>query len=221
MTHETGYDGNDDHELTNLRRRAIAAVGRVVNGRHFEDWLTIGEYIETGRRWAMKKAETNNPKGPLYNQMWNVWLARNPQFTKIDKTVRNNLMRVMENLPAIRHFLDGEEEPRKGQLNHPTTVLRAWKAKEAGLKNEASKRKAEQAHEEALMADDGTPLGVPDVPARKPLDRQRLKAKKVAVSLYAALLKEHGRDGVRLIVDALAKMSDNDPREVEEREAAE
>jgi len=160
-----------DEDLDRLRRKALAALNAVVKGRNFEQWLTIGEYIETGRRWAMEISRSNQPKGIRYNQALQVWFARNPHFERdIGKDERNDLMRVMENLPAIRHFLDGESPSRRHQLNHPTSVLRAWKRKEASIENEAHKHRLEQEREAALKADDGTALGVPIIPSKERAD---------------------------------------------------
>jgi hypothetical protein len=158
------------HELDLLRRRALEALRRIVKGRTWEDWKTIAEYVATGREWAMRTSNSNQPNGIRYNQALGVWFKRNPHFqTDIDNSERNDLMRCWENLPAVEHFLDGEAPSRRRQLNHPTSIWRAYKRKLAELDKDDARRKAEAAYEEAIKGDNGSvALNVP-IPAPKPL----------------------------------------------------
>jgi hypothetical protein len=135
--------------LDHLRRRALAALGRVTNGRSWEDWKVIGAYIEAGLNEAVRTSQSNVPVGIRFNQALAYWFTCNPRFRDgIEKNERNDLMRCLENMPAIDAFLDSLDPHKRRQINHPSSVLRAWKRNLAKVEAE----KAEQMAEEAALA---------------------------------------------------------------------
>ncbi len=216
-------------EEQRIYRRGLSSLSAV--NKTWRHWLNIGEVLVIGRRWALRESNSNAPNGRRYTDAFSWWLSRHKQFDKkLDPKERADLLTIMESpeILAWRGTIADDDKNYDGKLspmdrrrwNNPRSVLAAYKAMQNAHKRELDKQNAQKAIELALKADNGEPMGAPIVPPRKPLDRQRLKAKKVAVSLYASLLKEHGRDGVRLIIGALAKISDNDPREGEAEAAA-
>jgi hypothetical protein len=44
--------------------------------RMWDDWMTIGEVLLEGRRWAMRMAGTNKPEGKGYVMAYAEWLKR-------------------------------------------------------------------------------------------------------------------------------------------------
>src|SRR5262245_3541912 len=154
----------------------------------------------------MQISRSNEPKGIRYNQAINVWFKRNHQFEKIEKDERNDLMRCMENLPAVEAFLAGQEGKKGRQLIHPTSVWRAYKRNEAKLASEAARERAEQLAADRLKADDGTPLNAPifpDVPPLAPLESEsELEIMRYALTLRKIL----GDDRLRRLGRAISRI---------------
>jgi|SRR5262245_1644906 len=195
-----------DQELDALRRKALTALSHIVNKRTWIEWLTIGEYLQTGRQWAMQISRSNEPKGIRYNQAINVWFKRNHQFEKLEKDERNDLMRCMENLPAIETFLAGQEGKKGRQLIHPTSVWRAYKRNEAKLASEAARERAEQLAADSLKADDGTPLNAPVFPDVPPLPLLE-KINELEIMRHAlALRKGLGDEWLRALHRAIGRI---------------
>ena len=102
------------------------------------------------------------PSGRIPKQAFEVWLNRNSKFRDgITKQERNDLMRCVENLPAVEAFHAGLPPHRQRQMNHPTSTLRAWKNAQATHEREAALEQAEARSRDSATADDGTPLNAP------------------------------------------------------------
>lgn len=184
--------------------KALTALSHITKGRNWQDWKIVSEYLEMGRQWAMEMSNSNAPQGVRYNQAWNVWLVRNPRFQKdITKQERNDLMRCMENLPAVEAFLAGRGGAAR-KLNHPTSILRAWRRDQDDKEREAALERAEQASAESVKADDGTPLNIPIFPAPSFQSQNDLDDMRRAM----ALRKELGDDRLRRLYFAIGRLLD-------------
>jgi len=193
-----------DEELDALRRKALTALHHITKGRNWQDWLTVGRYLVTGRDWAMRISNSNAPQGIRYNQALNVWFVRNPQFEKgIGKSERNDLMRVMENQAAVGAYLDGLSPEKRRRLNHPTSVLRAWNRDEADKEREAALRRLEKASAESVKADDGTPLNIPIHPGP---GRLQLKNDIDDMRRAMELRKQLGDEGLKRLWHAIGRL---------------
>jgi hypothetical protein len=96
-------------------------------GATWSDWTAIGEALLVGRQDAMAAAETNHPIGHRYNSEFSTWLTRH-RFDAIDAGDRARLIEVMDNLPAIEAWRAALTLTARLRLNHPSNVLRKWKA---------------------------------------------------------------------------------------------
>src|SRR5207302_1277501 len=76
---------------------------------------------------AMAAAGTNAPVGSRYNVEFGNWLVRH-KFDDIDKGDRSRLFDAMANLPAIEEWRHALPQNQRLKFNHPSTVLRKWKA---------------------------------------------------------------------------------------------
>jgi regulator of replication initiation timing len=80
-----------------------------------------------GRQDAMAAAETEQPIGSRYNSEFGSWLAHH-HFDNIDKGDRIRLIEVIDNLPAIEAWRATLTQTARLRLNHPSSILRKWKA---------------------------------------------------------------------------------------------
>ena len=116
--------------MTNKDYDRIGYSGQVAwkrlkkGGRDWGDWITVGEALTAGREVAMRGAETNQPEGAAYNQLFGQWLTRYG-LHDMDKSDRARLLKVMEHLGDLewRQSLDMTQRLK---LNHPSTVWRHW-----------------------------------------------------------------------------------------------
>jgi hypothetical protein len=93
----------------------------------WNDWMAIGAALLIGRQDAMAAAETEQPIGSRYNFEFGSWLARH-HFDNIDKGDRSRLIEVIDNLPAIEAWRATLTQTARLRLNHPSSILRKWKA---------------------------------------------------------------------------------------------
>jgi hypothetical protein len=110
--------------------RAKEAWQRVREDRKrlWTDWLLIGEAMELGRDWAMRRAGASGPAGRGYNEAFSRWLADNG-FAGMDKGERARLFDIMANLADVetwRASLGSEVDRRR--FNHPSSVWKHWQA---------------------------------------------------------------------------------------------
>jgi hypothetical protein len=104
--------------------------------RTMQEWLKIGQGFMTGRAWAMRRAGTNQPAGRGYNEAFGEWLVAY-KLDDIDQADRSNLFKLMET-PAAMAWRNGLSESKRNALNHPTTILRAYKRATTRVVDEAA-----------------------------------------------------------------------------------
>jgi hypothetical protein len=131
---ETGLPSAPDDRLNQFNlsdeaqiRSGREALDRIANCQAWADWLSIGAALLIGRNAAMREANTNQPVGRRYNEVFGDWLAR-LGFDRIDKSVRARLMECMDHRAEIETWRSTLAINKRMELNHPTTVLRHWRA---------------------------------------------------------------------------------------------
>jgi len=133
-------------------KAAARAARRVKKGQTWLDWLAIGESISGGRNKAMRRSGANEPKGSAYNRAFADWMDTkaiavdddgNPELDDKGKPVswargmneatRTHAAWCFENRDEVERFrlTLGDKADQK---NHPTTMRRAWDAKQKALK---------------------------------------------------------------------------------------
>jgi hypothetical protein len=117
------YVISEDEEI----RRGQEAWSRLKKHMSWTDWTSVGKAHLKGRTVAMGEANTNEPTGRRYNQIFGEWLTRHG-FDDIDKGDRSRLFEVMEHLDEIETWLATVPTSNRLRLNHPVTVLRKWRA---------------------------------------------------------------------------------------------
>jgi hypothetical protein len=125
------------------------AWSRLKSRSTWADWKTLGAAIAEGRTEAMARARTNEPTGRRYNTEFGNWLAGH-DFGDLEATTRKRLLQCMEQIDAIEAWLKKLEIDKRLKLNHPTTVLSAWKRSTAAPK--AKTEVASPDHTAALRA---------------------------------------------------------------------
>jgi hypothetical protein len=108
-------------------RRGQHGWARVRGNHTWEDWLHVGAALVIGRTEAMREAHVNKPIGHNYNSAFGTWLHRYG-FETIDKGDRARLLEVMDKLVEIEAWRATLTESQRLLLNHPTTVVRRWRA---------------------------------------------------------------------------------------------
>ena len=108
-------------------KRGQEAWRRHKSDATWTDWLAIGEALAIGRQDAMGAAATNQPIGAAYNIAFGKWIARYG-FDEIDKGDRHRLLEVMEHRAEIEAWRSTLTSTERLRVNHPSTVLRKWKA---------------------------------------------------------------------------------------------
>jgi hypothetical protein len=108
-------------------RSGIEALKRLASGQAWTDWLVVGAALLVGRSAAMHEANSNQPVGRRYNEIFGDWLARHG-FDRIDKSVRSRLMECMDHRAEIEAWRSTLPLNKRMQLNYPATVLKHWKS---------------------------------------------------------------------------------------------
>jgi hypothetical protein len=102
------------------------AWARLQAHQTWHDWKTLGLALAEGRHKAMAAAKTNSPKGSLYNKIYSNWIGARG-FDGLGKSTRARLLQCMERIAEIDIYLLTLKADKRLKLNHPTTVLSAWK----------------------------------------------------------------------------------------------
>jgi hypothetical protein len=108
-------------------RRGQDAWKRHKSDATWTDWVAIGEAHMLLRQEAMSTAHTNQPVGSRYNADFGDLLRRHG-FDDMDKADRARLFEVMEHQAAIEQWRATLPQTTRLRINHPSTVLRRWKA---------------------------------------------------------------------------------------------
>jgi hypothetical protein len=106
-------------------RRGKEALER--KRRDFDDWMFIAEAHQVGRAEVMRAVQTNKPTGKRYEKAMAHWLFAH-SFHVIDKCTRNHLFECLEHRTEIENWRAILTESERFRFNHPTSVLRKWKA---------------------------------------------------------------------------------------------
>jgi hypothetical protein len=104
-----------------------AALRRIRGALPMTDWLAIGRALLVLRKRAMQETDAERPRGIFYVRR-NSALLRQHGFLTISKSARQTAMLVVENLPAIEHWLAKMPDERRHDLNHPMVIWRAYLA---------------------------------------------------------------------------------------------
>ena len=96
-------------------------------GADWQGWVLIGRGLEVGRRQIMREVFTNQPAGRAYNEAFGQWLRRN-KLDDMDKVTRSHLFECMAHLIEIEAWRATLAQNKRLALNHPSSVLRAWRA---------------------------------------------------------------------------------------------
>jgi hypothetical protein len=107
------YVISDDKEI----REGQEAWSRLKKHMSWSDWTSVGRAHLKGRQAAMREANTNEPTGRRYNQIFGEWLTRHG-FDDIDKGDRSRLFEVMEHLDEIETWLATLPTSNRLRLNH-------------------------------------------------------------------------------------------------------
>jgi hypothetical protein len=108
---------------------------RLKKGSTFEDWKQVGAAHVLGRTEAMREAHVNKPEGRNYNAAFGRW-QKQCGFADLDKAARSRLFEMMDHLAEIEDWRATLTVTQQLDLNHPTAVVRRWKAATAKPKQE-------------------------------------------------------------------------------------
>jgi hypothetical protein len=120
---------DDSDNMDRIGRAMMAAWSRVKKAetRMWGEWMTIGEGLMEGRRWAMHQAGTNKPEGKGFVMAYSEWLHRY-KVDDMDKSDRAKLLQLMEERPAVEEWRMTLTDPERRRLNNPIIVWRKWTA---------------------------------------------------------------------------------------------
>jgi hypothetical protein len=169
----------------------------------WEAWVRVGKAFLEVRIVAMHRAGVNRPFGPRFTEVQGL-LLRQFKFTEYikDSGDRARLVEVMETLPAIEAWRKGLTEDQRRMWNHPTTVLRRYKADirkqitspdDAMFRPPSMKEKNRALRAEVRELRKGAPL--PWAPNDSPADKARavmehlsiVEAEELALALLQAV----------------------------------
>src|SRR5262245_48892867 len=100
---------------------------KISQSRLWSDWMTVGEGLLEGRRWAMLQAGTNEPQGKGYSMAYGEWLSRYSMLD-MDKSDRAKLLQIMEERAAVEEWRATLTDHERRNYNSPTVVWRKWNA---------------------------------------------------------------------------------------------
>jgi hypothetical protein len=128
-------------KLDQIGRAMQAAWTRVKKAqtRMWGEWMTIGEGLLEGRRWAMQQANTNRPEGKGFVTAYSEWLHKY-RVDDMHKADRAKLLQLMEERPAVEEWRATLTDADRRSLNHPTHVWRKWTAATRVRKPRADRR---------------------------------------------------------------------------------
>jgi hypothetical protein len=119
----------EGEKLEEIGKAMMQAWGRIkkAQARIWGDWMTIGEGLLEGRRWAMQQAGTNRPEGKGYVLNYGEWLKRY-RVDDMDKSDRAKLLQLMEERPAVEEWRASLTDHERRNLNNPIIAWRKWTA---------------------------------------------------------------------------------------------
>ena len=120
---------SESENLEHIGHAMMLAWTRVkkAQARMWGEWMTIGEGLLEGRRWAMNRAGTNRPEGKGFVMAYSEWLKRY-KVDDMDKSDRAKLLQLMEERPGVEEWRATLTDYDRRNLNNPTIVWRKWTA---------------------------------------------------------------------------------------------
>jgi hypothetical protein len=118
-----GWDAQPNSEVIRFGREAWQRLGK---HQTREDWFHVSKALALGRANAMKAAKTNRPLGSRYNSIFSAFLSANG-FDTIDRGTRTRLFEIHEHQAAILTWVAQQPPTKQFRLNHPDSLLRAWR----------------------------------------------------------------------------------------------
>jgi hypothetical protein len=115
-----------DDELDRVSALGRAAWQRLKKDKSWSDWMAVGEALKIGRQIAMHAANTEEPQGRRYNEIFGEWLIKY-RLNDMDKSDRAKLFAVMEHRREIDSWRESLPTHERLKLNHPASVLRSWR----------------------------------------------------------------------------------------------
>ena len=103
---------------------------RLRDDHTWEDWKKVGAAHLIGRIWAIHEAHVNRTAGARYKAAFAAWLKKFG-FENLDKADRSRLFAVMDHLQEIEAWRATLTPAERLRLNHPSAVLRKWRAAHA------------------------------------------------------------------------------------------
>lgn len=151
-------DGFDSAYQTQLEVKARDAVVNLAKGQQWEDWLTYGEYLASGRTACLLRAGTNEPVGLKYNRAMNEWLTERPWVCDVDKVSRSHAVWCFDHREELKKLRENIGVTQAQLKNHPTVMKRAYdKAQRESQKPAAPKAttsKADLEQQVTLLTDE-------------------------------------------------------------------
>ena len=114
-----------DYELSKAQEAADAAK-RLKGGQSWDDWLSIGTFLNIGRNKAMLRGGTNEPIGARYIKAFSEWMAQYDWIGDIDKATRTHAMWCVDHLGDLVKLRENMGLTQRLTANHPTTMRRRW-----------------------------------------------------------------------------------------------
>jgi hypothetical protein len=130
-----------DKDLDRVGRAGTAAWNQLKKSKDWGHWMIVGEALAAGRAMAMRTAGTNRPEGRGYNEQFSAFIDYY-KLSEIDKAARAHLLKVMEHRIEIEEYRASLPLAERLRLNHPTTMMRHWRAATA---EKSGKPKADRA----------------------------------------------------------------------------
>jgi hypothetical protein len=142
MTDATQEGFDNDYELSKAQE-AAAAADRLKRGQSWDDWQSIGTFLNIGRNKSMLRAGTNEPIGARYIKAFSEWMGQYEWIGDIDKATRTHAMWCIDHLPELVKLRENMGLTQRLTANHPTTMRRRWEKAQKELDKPKSETKPE------------------------------------------------------------------------------
>jgi hypothetical protein len=122
-------------------QEAAAAADRLKRGQSWEDWLSIGTFLNIGRNKAMARGGTNEPIGARYIKAFSEWMGSYTWIGDIDKATRTHAMWCVDHLDELLRLRENMGLTQRLTANHPTTMRRRWEKAQKELDKGPAQKK--------------------------------------------------------------------------------
>jgi hypothetical protein len=117
----------DEQNRDRICKLGTAAWKRLKKEQNWNDYMTLGESFVAGREWALNEVPSNDINDPRFKKAFSHWLTKY-QVDDYDRSDRAKLFTVMQHRSEIEGWRATLTQTERLKLNHPTSVLRKWKA---------------------------------------------------------------------------------------------